>query len=69
MLAASHDYRRFAVEVVDHIRRSFTELELERVSGSEEDVLQLAELVRTRLGLRYELRGKLSRAMNLRKRK
>lgn len=51
------------------IRRSFTELELELVSGSEEDVRQLAELVRTRLGLRYELRGKLSRAMNLRKRK
>lgn len=51
------------------IRRSFAELELELISGNEEDVRQLAEIVRTRLGLRYELRGKLSRAMNLRKRK
>ena len=51
------------------IRRSFAELELELISGDEEDVRQLAELVRLRLGLRYELRGKLSRAMNLHKRK
>lgn len=46
-------------------RRRFAELELELLSGDEEHVKELAEIIRQRLGLRYELRGKLNRAMRL----
>lgn len=45
--------------------RHFAELELELLAGSEEELRQLAEQVRRRLSLRYEMRGKLSRAMSL----
>ncbi len=48
------------------LSRTFAEMEIELIEGDQQQVRALAEEIRQRLSLRYEARGKLSRAMHLR---